>query len=480
MFYERHRIRVLLIFRTVFLLLLFVLGACSVDDTRPDRRDSATQSLHVSENGRFLQYENGAPFFWLGDTAWLLFQNLNREEANRYLQDRSDKGFNVIQVMIANSLSDVNDYGDSAFIDHDPTQPDITPGSSYQNPVEYDYWDHVDYIVDLAAQKGLYVAMVPVWGNAAKTLPDGGTWAAQYASWIAQRFRDRPNIIWLTGGDIRGDESPETWEQMGRTLDELDPRHLISFHPYGRTQSSTWFHDAAWLDFNMFQSGHRRYDQVGQDDPATWKGEDNWKYVVEDYALKPAKPTIDGEPSYENIPQGLHDPDEPYWTAADARRYAYWSVFAGSFGHTYGDNAVMLMHKPAGRVIFGVRNYWFEAIDDPGAKQMRYLKDLILSRPYFERIPDQSFVAGHNGFKYEYVIATRGDNYAIFYTYTGRSFDVVTGKLPGKQVKASWFNPRNGDKTFIGDFTNSGTLHFDPPGDEKPGNDWVLILDFHT
>jgi hypothetical protein len=51
---------------------------------------------------------------------------------------------------------------------------------------------------------------------------------------------------------------------------------------------------------------------------------------------------LDGEPSYEGIPQGLHDPTQPLWTDADARRYAYWSVFAGACGHTYGDNAVLL------------------------------------------------------------------------------------------------------------------------------------------
>ncbi len=468
------------ILKNILVLMLITCAGCVINDTKSDQADSGIQLLQVSQNGRFLQYENGAPFFWLGDTAWLLFQNLNREEANRYLQDRSAKGFNVIQVMMVHKLSAVNDYGDRAFIDDDPTRPDTTPGRSYQDPAEYDFWDHVDYIVDLAAEKGIYLAMVPVWGSAAKTLPDGGAWATQYAAWIARRFNDRPNIIWLNGGDIRGDEHPETWEQIGRTLDQLDPGHLITFHPFGRTQSSTWFHNSAWLDFNMFQSGHRRYDQAGEDDPATWKGEDNWRYVLEDYARRPVKPTIDGEPSYENIPQGLHDPNEPYWTAADARRYAYWSVFAGAFGHTYGDNAVMLMHRPADRIIYGVRNYWYEAIDDPGAGQMQHLKNLMLSRPYFERVPDQSLVAGHNGSKYAYVIATRGNNYAMFYTYTGRSFDVVTGKLSGIQVRASWFNPRNGDTTLIGDFKNSGTLHFDPPGDESPGNDWVLILDSRT
>lgn len=356
---------------------------------KQNENDSATQALQVSDNRRFLQYENGEPFFWLGDTAWLLFQKLSWEEANRYLQNRRDKGFNVIQAMVIHELPETNFYGDTAFVDQDPTRPNITPGSSNEKDRAYDYWDHVDYIVDLAAEKGLYMALVPIWGSAAKTVSNSRPWATKYASFLAQRFKDRPNIIWLNGGDIRGDVMPEVWQQIGTKLDSLAPMHLITFHPFGRTQSSNWFHETPWLDFNMFQSGHRRYDQMGEtDDAGTWKGEDNWRYVAEDYERKPTKPTIDGEPSYEGIPQGLHDPDEPYWTAADARRYAYWSVFAGAFGHTYGNNAVMQMHKPdQGEGDYGVRNFWYEALEDSGAGQMQYLKNLILSGHFWNVFP---------------------------------------------------------------------------------------------
>ena len=468
----------MLTYRKILVLMIIFVG-CTSDVPKHEDVGFATQTLKVSDNGRFLQHENGEPFFWHGDTGWLLFQKLSREEANVYLQDRCDKGFNVIQAMVIHELPETNFYGDTAFIDKNMTKPNTTPGRSFQDTTAYDYWDHVDYIVDLAAEKGMYMAMVPVWGSVVKKKSDDTAWASLYASWLAQRFKDRPNIIWLNGGDIQGDVAPGIWQEIGRTLDQSVPEHLITFHPFGRTQSSTWFHNASWLDFNMFQSGHRRYDQMQEtDDLDLWKGEDNWKYVVEDYALKPVKPTIDGEPSYENIPQGLHDPNEPYWTAADARRYAYWSVFAGAFGHTYGNNAVMQMHKPnTGKGSYGVRNFWYEAIDDSAAGQMQHLKKLILSRPYLERVPDQSLLAGHNGSKYDYVIAARGLTFALFYTFTGRSFDVVMGKISGKEVNANWFNPRNGETIFIGRFENLAARHFDPPGKEQPGNDWVLILD---
>ena len=65
----------------------------------------------------------------------------------------------------------------------------------------------------------------------------------------------------------------------------------------------------------MFQSGHRRYGQrMGDTDYPIedYTEEDNWRYVEKSLAMKPTKPVIDGEPSYENIPQGLHDPKECY------------------------------------------------------------------------------------------------------------------------------------------------------------------------
>jgi hypothetical protein len=124
---------------------------------------------------------------------------------------------------------------------------------------------------------------------------------------------------------------------------------------------------------------------------------------------------------------------------------------------------------------YGAKDFWFDAIDDPGAGQMVHLKNLLLAHPYFERVPDQSLVAGQ-GTQYDRVVATRGTGYALLYTYTGRSFRVVMGKINGTQVKAGWFNPRDGSSTEIGVFPNRGEQQFDPPGEPANGNDWVLVL----
>jgi hypothetical protein len=454
----------------ISLLLLTILISCNLS-TR-----ELTTLLKVSENKRFLATENGDPFFWLGDTGWMLFSKLTREEAAKYLDNRKQKGFNVIQVMVLhNVMNEVNVYGDSALVHHEIDKPLITPGNSPDNSQEYDYWDHVDYIIDLARQKGLYMALVPVWGSNVKSGHVTREQAIKYTEWLSERYKNQSNIIWINGGDVKGSDSTDIWNAIGSTLRKCCPHQLITYHPFGRTQSSSWFHNQSWLDFNMFQSGHRRYDQ---DTTGLKYGEDNWKYLKDDYNKIPVKPTLDGEPSYEAIPQGLHDPSQPFWTDADVRRYAYWSVFAGGCGFTYGHNAIMQFNKKNNPApAYGVREYWEEALNAQGATEMIYIKNLILSRPYFERVPAQEIIAGEQGEKYDYIAATRGKNFAFVYTFNGRDFSINCGELKWNEYRASWYNPRNGKLTLSETFESDGIKTFDPPGEKANGNDWVLILD---
>jgi hypothetical protein len=225
----------------------------------------------------------------------------------------------------------------------------------------------------------------------------------------------------------------------------------------------------------MFSSGHRNYDQ---DDTPKKYGEDNWRYVLEDLSKTPLKPTIDGEPSYENLPEGIHDATLPYWQASDVRRYAYWSVFAGACGHVYGENTVRQVHfQGVNKAESGAKLDFFEALDAPGAYQLQYVKKLILSRPYFGRVNDQSAVAGDEGEKYDRILITRGNDYLMAYTYTGRKFTLQMGKISGEKVIAWWYDTRKGEAIQIGEYTNQGSVAFDPPGEKYDGNDWVLVLD---
>ncbi len=56
----------------------------------------------------------------------------------------------------------------------------------------------------------------------------------------------------------------------------------------------------------------------------------------------------------------------------------------------------------------GAEKPWYVALDDRGFNQMKHLKNLMLSLPYFERVPDRSIIAGENGERYNRLLATRG------------------------------------------------------------------------
>lgn len=424
--------------------------------------------LQVSQNKKYLQ--NGSePFFWLADTAWLLFQKCSLEECKCYLKNRRDKGFTVIQAVLIHSLPDAETKSSLAAAQADPRISE--------------YWEHCDKVIRMAEDLGLYMALLPAWGAVVK----GGILNEEnvetYMRFLGERYAEHPNIIWILGGDIRGSAALDLYRKAGKTLKEVNPNKLIGFHPFGRTSSSMWFHSETWLDFNMFQSGHRRYDQVSLgawDDNRVKEdffGEDNWKYVKRDHELGEIKPTVDGEPSYEWILQGLHVMGEPYWREWDVRRYAYWSVFQGAMGHTYGDNAIQQFYNNISeRGAYGVKQIWQDSIHHVGSEQMGIMKELMESVDYQSGCPAEELLLDGQREGYERIAVFAGDDYLFAYDYTGRSFVIDLSRFLGKKIDAWWMNPISGRYSYFAEFTGKKQAKVKPVNRFTEDNDWVLVL----
>src|SRR5688572_80384 len=386
---------------------------------------AALPRLKVSENKRFLVEESGKPFFYLGDTAWELFHRLNREDAEKFLKDRAEKGFTVVQAVAIAELeghTDPNAYGHLPLTEQDPARPAVKDGP------ENDYWDQVDYIVNKANSLGIYVGFLPTWGRfwhdtnqGRKPLFTAGN-AETYGEFLGKRYKDA-GIIWILGGDrnIENDEQKEIIRAMARGLRKGDGgAHLMTFHPPGGGGSSKWFHDDEWLDFNMRQNGHvteftGRYDQTRAD-----------------YDRSPIKPVIDGEPIYEDHPISFNAKTLGHSIAADVRRPLYWDLFSGAFGHTYGHHSVWQMWTPDRKPVTNPLLPWMDAVEQPGAAQMRHARALLESRPFLNRIPaDDVVVTGAvptsvpGAGRYRFV-ATRdaAGSYAMVYAPVGRRFTV--------------------------------------------------------
>jgi len=427
------------------------------------------ERLSVSENGRYLMRGN-KPFFWLGDTAWLMLQKLNEEEMRTYLRNRKEKGYNVIQTVLVHTLPGRSESGCS-----------LAPG--IKNIQEASYWDFVDTALRMAEEMGLYLGLLPSWGSLVKDGVLNRDNITEYAEFLGRRFQDYSNIIWILGGDVRGDDGKDVYPLEAEILKSYNPERLITYHPFGRTSSSLWFHEEKWLDFNMFQSGHRRYDQasLGEwDDNAgkeTFFGEDNWKYVERDHSYDTRKPTLDAEPSYEGIPQGLHNPHNPYWEEWDVRRYAYWAVFAGAAGHTYGSNAVMQFYTEAeGKGAYGVRESWQDAIHHSGAAQMRYLKELMESVDFVNGKPADGLLLFGQKERYHRIAVFAGKDYVLCYDYCGDQFLLDMSGYMDRPMEAYWMNPQDGTYSYITTLQGVKKWLASPVARKDRANDWVLVL----
>jgi hypothetical protein len=283
---------------------------------------------------------------------------------------------------------------------------------------------------------------------------------------IGARYKAKP-VIWLLGGDVVGSAHPNVWANLAKGLAEGISgvedysTSLMSFHPYGGYSSSMWFHDAPWLDFNEWQTGH-------------FIGNCSEYAIGADYALTPPHPVVIGEANFENIASSFN-PANPKLNAYEVRRAAYTALFAGAFGHTYGANEVYMFWDPGendyGAQIWGADTPWRQALDFPGAFQMQYLRALMESRKFGTHVPDQRlFVNG----AWPCQVAARGndDSYAFVYFADASTTQIDLAKVTGTVINAWWFNPRSGEATFIGQYAPT-TRSFTPPSAE----DWVLVLD---
>ena len=428
--------------------------------------------LKVTADGHYLQFDDGLPFFWLGDTGWELFHRLTKEEINIYLENRRAKGFNVIQAVILaefNGLKRPNQYGEVPLKDLDPTTPNEK------------YFQIVDYTVQLAQEKNLFMGLLPTWGDKVTKLWGEGpvifneSNAYTYGRWLGDRYKNYSNIIWILGGDRppitdSADYRP-VWRSMAKGITEgANGRAIFTYHTWGGHSTSEYIHNEDWLSINTMQSGHGSGHDVQV-----------WKMIEHDRSLAPTKPTLDAEPNYEDHPVNpwpKWDPANGYFRDYDVRKQTYRSVFSGACGVTYGHHAVWQFLSAREDTINHADRYWTDAINRPGAFQVGYLKRLIESHSTLDRIPDQSIIVEGQGEKGEYISAFRDKNnkYAMIYLPVGKKIVVNTSFIEGDSIRISWFDPRIGKTESSSVVKKEAVTSFVSPttGIE---NDWVLIIE---
>ncbi len=424
----------------------------------------ASTRLHISADHRSIVKADGAPFFYLGDTAWELFHRLDREEASVYLEDRAKKGFTVIQAVAVpefGGLAEPNRFGHVPFANNDPAKP------------SEEYFQDAAWVMDKAASLGLTVGVLPTWGDKVNKKWGEGPEiftpenARIYGEWLGRKWKDK-SLIWILGGDrpIENERHLQIYRALAEGLRAGDGgAHLMTYHPMGGHSSSDYVGKETWLDFNMLQSGHGRKDTP------------NYLMVAHDLSLTPARPVLDGEPNYEDHP--VREKKEQGWFDEwDVRKLCYWSLFSGACGFTYGAHPIWQFWDGQNKKLTDPRHTWREALELPGAGQVGLARKLVESRPWLSRAPDQKLLMGSEGGETSHRQAMRDEEatYAMIYSAAGHPFTVNLPRLHAESLRAWWFDPRTGAATSAGEGKNEGPREFHPPS-EGEGHDWVLVLD---
>ncbi|WP_114748080.1 apiosidase-like domain-containing protein [Pleomorphovibrio marinus] len=424
--------------------------------------------LKISDDKRYLVGEAGrTPFFWLGDTAWELLHRLNIEEVKSYFEDRSKKGFTVIQTVILAELDGLqtpNANGEIPLHDQDPDSPNEK------------YFSYVDKVLEEAARLGLYVALLPTWGDKYQKAWGVGPEiftpenARKYGAYLGKRYGSFSNIIWVLGGDRVPKNKTEYQinEKLAKGIKEAGAVQLITVHPKGGNIASDIFGKETWLDIDMFQSKHL-------------KGCLEYKFTQRAMRNLPVRPVIDGEPGYENIPNYLNKWGKDRLDAYDVRRSAYWNMLSGAAGHTYGCNEIWQMYSPGRSPLHGAHLTWTEAMSLPGAFQMGIMRRLFEQFPWQRLRAIKGFVRGINWRNSAHTVGMVDveGQFALAYSPSRKRVRLDLSLLKSQHLSGYFLDPEKEITYPIPSklYPKKTTFKFPRvPDTEKTSKDWLIVL----
>ncbi|MGE3776135.1 MAG: DUF4038 domain-containing protein [Pirellulaceae bacterium] len=435
--------------------------------------------VRVSENGRYLEDAGGKPFLLHGDTAWSLILQLSKEDAEEYLENRREKGFNAILTVLSwTAYADDpprNKYGDAPF---------LTAGD-FATPNEA-YFAHADWVFQKAKEKGILVVLNPAvtgfadssgWGK--QIVDNGPTKCREFGRYLGNRYHRQPNIIWQAGGDRTpevGSALEKNWLEILLGIKERAPDHLWTAHWRRRTTAVDQPTFAPHMTVDNAYGGNRTYIQT-----------------LRAYNRANPRPTFVNEAYYE---ENSLSAGRLASTPQVLRAQAYWGLLSGATGHFFGSDHIWSFGGPRTASARQLpRLNWRAGLDRRPSREMTFVKRLFEGRAWHELVPDQNHSVVTKGYGTfgeddrtpggDYVTAARTGDGKLVMAYVPstesaqRTITVDMTKLDGA-AQACWYNPTDGTYRAIdgSPFANLGLRDFSTPGDNGTGaNDWVLVLE---
>jgi Protein of unknown function (DUF4038)/Putative collagen-binding domain of a collagenase/Putative Ig domain len=430
--------------------------------------DGIVYPLKRDSNNRYLVDQNNVPVLILGDSPHSLLVRLGLADMANYMADRQAHGFNAILVQV---LCNEATGGRS----NAATFDGVTPFTSGSSPANYDlstpnpaYFARLDSLISTAAADGLVVFLDPIdTAGWLRTLEaNGATKAFNYGTFLGNRYKNSPNIVWQSGNDFQNWSANRTDNalifQVMKGIASADANHLQTIElDYNKSHSSQDVLLGPVLTLNASYTYFETYD--------------------EDLAAYNSSPTLpmfltEGNYEYENNNHSL-----PGLAGAFIlREQEYWTMTSGGAGQLYGNHYTWTFPSN-----------WRSFLDSPGVLEMPHWVKLFNAVSWWTLVPDQLhqiLTAGYgtyNGSNLNLATATYATaawnpngSIAVVYDVSGSVLTVDLGKF-NRGVHAEWYDPSNGVSTAVSGspFANSGSMQFAPPGKNHDGdNDWVLVL----
>ncbi len=414
----------------------------------------------VSADRRYFLDQFGKPILVRGDAPWSLITKLSPDQARLWFSRRGEQGVNAAIV----SLIGAEDNG--APDDSGRTYDGLTPFAdgdilTWNEP----YWQRAEDYLRMAADHGITVLLYPIdgWTIGNTFVPASIDQCRAYGVKVADRFRNLPNIVWMSGGDYapqrtdpaQGNDADHCIEAMIRGVRDTGDDRLFSIQLSYPTSAST--DDPFWaprVDWNFVYTYFPTY-----------------RAVLDAYGRQPPMPALMGESNYEGE---NNQPETQDTTGETLRRQVLWALTSGSAGDIYGTRDWKF--DPG----------WEERLDSPGATEMARLRTTFSQLPWWEMAPDvdETFVTAGRGTRVEgddpmdvldndYVTATitADGRAAAVYVPTARTITIDRTRL-ASGVRATWIDPSSGARRPV---SLSATLT--TPGRNAAGDqDWLLLF----
>jgi len=410
--------------------------------------------LKVSDNRRYLSYNDNTPFLWLGDTAWAVPQRASNEEWDAYIADRANKHFTLLQVAPAPKWAGEHDRrGERPFTDE---------ACSQWNPA---YWQSFERKIQRANEMGLVVLMVGLM-EPVDRYPKAAEACLFARNIVARLFGNF--VIFSPSFDS---EFMPLADEVGQAAREATAVHLITQHPGTPWNQPTptisdKYYDEPYLDIAGVQTGHNG----GHLD---WCAHHAIEWNLHLYRHEPHKPIINLEAMYDA--QG-----EKGWQAVDARSLAWRTWLSGAMGYTYGAGDLPpKVPQGSGAVWKWVTDpekydYWKKALQWDSAFQMQYLHDFLAAIEWWRLEPAHELIRNQpDDVISRMVLAkTAVNDLAVAYLPDNEAIEVDMSAFPAP-LTARWFDPVSSRYTSVSDSIENKAAHrFVPPGK----GDCVLLL----